>query len=371
MALAVVISPNGIPVSSAPSPFGLPVVLATNGFGVPVTPVASGGRPVFDVGGNLFDSGSSVGPNYRMRAQAASFVFTGESMTIQAGYAMAAGVGAFALAGQSASLVPPVATYVGPGDVAGWGTAYGYWGLRAYNASKIGANCLDVCANQIGAAVNLTTVVIGSNGYVNLSGIGFSPIYVQRIYDQVGSQDLFLNSGGREILQTNMVGGKPAIAFLGDYYSSSANAVALPQPLSVGAVVRFNTYVAGGEVFTDGSFGFQPIVNTSANVVGQTFGISTAHYTNVADNNFAALVSVANGNTLSSMAVNGTVTPTADGVGPNGIGTTNKLTIGSVDFGAAAFVGYFYEVIVKAGAVSPANQAALSVNQHAIGTGWT
>ena len=32
---------------------------------------------MFDVGGNLFDSGSSVGPNYRMRAQAGSFMFTG------------------------------------------------------------------------------------------------------------------------------------------------------------------------------------------------------------------------------------------------------------------------------------------------------
>ena len=60
MALAVVISPNGIPVSSAPSPFGLPVVLATNGFGVPVTPVASGGRPVFDTGGTLFGPATSA-----------------------------------------------------------------------------------------------------------------------------------------------------------------------------------------------------------------------------------------------------------------------------------------------------------------------
>ena len=97
MALAVVISPNGIPVSSAPSPYGFPVILASNGFGVPVTPVASGGRAVFDVGGNLFDSGSDVGPNYRMRALAGSFVFTGESMTPTAGYSMPASVGAFAL----------------------------------------------------------------------------------------------------------------------------------------------------------------------------------------------------------------------------------------------------------------------------------
>jgi len=54
MALAVVISTNGIPVSAAPSPYGLPVIVATNGYGMPVTPVASGGRPVFDTGGTLF-----------------------------------------------------------------------------------------------------------------------------------------------------------------------------------------------------------------------------------------------------------------------------------------------------------------------------
>ena len=109
MALAVVISPNGIPVSSAPSPYGFPVILATNGYGVPVTPVASGGRAVFDVGGNLFDSGSSVGPNYRMRAQAGSFMFTGEDMTVQAGYFLTAQAGAFALADPGTTkLTPPL-----------------------------------------------------------------------------------------------------------------------------------------------------------------------------------------------------------------------------------------------------------------------
>ena len=60
MALPVVISPNGIPVSAAPSPFGLPVTVSNNGFGLAVTPVASGGRPVFDTGGTLF--GPPVAP---------------------------------------------------------------------------------------------------------------------------------------------------------------------------------------------------------------------------------------------------------------------------------------------------------------------
>ena len=60
MALAVVISPNGIPVSATPSPYGLPVIVATNGYGIAVTPVASGGRPVFDTGGTLF--GPPVAP---------------------------------------------------------------------------------------------------------------------------------------------------------------------------------------------------------------------------------------------------------------------------------------------------------------------
>ena len=98
----------GIPVTVVPSG-GLAVTEALNGYGMPVsvvtayglavTAVASGGLPVTGL-----DTGSSVGPAYRMIARPGSFVLSGESMEIMAGYVVQAGVGAFALAGQSATL---------------------------------------------------------------------------------------------------------------------------------------------------------------------------------------------------------------------------------------------------------------------------
>jgi hypothetical protein len=268
--------------------------------------------------------------------------------------------------------VTAASAYTGPGDVSGWGTAYGYWGLRAYNSTKLSGTtkCLDVCSNFSGAALNLTTVYIGTNGYVDLSGIGFSPIYVYRIYDQVGSQDLLVPSATatREQLVLNAVGGKPAIAFsTNSYFSSSANAVALAQPISMGTV--FQATSANGIVMTDGSFSFQGIAFTS-NSLRSSFGAGPFDFSTFALNTLSSVVSVANGASC-TMWLNGAVmSPTTRNHGTNGIGTTNKLTIGGTDSGQGLWIGSFYEFIIKSGVVSDADKTALSTNQHAIGTGW-
>lgn len=365
---------------------GIPVTIATTGYGVPVTAVpagglavtirASGGLPV--VGGI---GGSDVGPNYSMLAFPGRFALTGESMTTIAGYTTTAGVGAFTLAGQNSALTPPTVAYTGPGEITGWDTAYGYWGLRAYNTSKIGANCIDVCANNIGAAVSLTTVVIGPDGYANLTPIGFSPIYVNRIYDQSGAsgaQDLFFNNGAfeRPTLTPSMVGGKPAMFFTGSTWGmSTSNATALPQAISVAAISR-NNGVSNGQVLSDGTFGFSPLFSNTAAQMGQTFGVFTHNHAAAANNTFGAYISIASSNPLASgasstMCFNGTITTVSGGVGPNGIGSTNRLSMGGNDSGGGGLLnGYIYEVMIKAGQVSPANQALLNTNMHGIGTGW-
>jgi hypothetical protein len=420
----------GLPVTVVPAG-GIAVTEALNGLGLPVSVVAAGGLAVTQVAsGGLavvgMDTGSSVGPNYRMRALAASFfltgqnttltykpalqyamqadvgafalngasvtltytpvasggsvtmqagagafVFTGESMTPITFYSLTAQTGAFALAGKDATLTKTsVSSYTGPGDVSGWGTAYGYWGLRGYNSTKLSGTtkCLDVCSNASGAALNLTTVFIGSNGYVDLTGIGFSPIYIQRIYDQVGSQDLFWNTGNRSQLITNAVGGKPSISFTtAEFYSTSANAVVLAQPISMGTV--FQTSSGSGIVMTDGTFNFQGI-GFGSTFLNQYFGAGPFQYTTFATNTLSSVVSVANGATC-TMWLNGTVmSPTTRNHGTNGIGTTNKLTIGGTDSGNSLWAGHLYEFIIKSGVVSDADKTALSTNQHAIGTGW-
>lgn len=359
---------------------GIAVTEALNGRGLPVSPIVAGGLAVTQVtSGGLavvgLDAGSDVPPNYRTRAMAGAFVFSFESMDVLAGFAMQAQAGAFAFADPgNTNLVPPTAAYTGPGDLTGWGTAYGYWGLRAYNASKIGANCIDVCANFTGAAVSLTTVVIGSNGYVDLTPIGFSPIYVNRIYDQSGTQDLFFPLiGGRPNIATSVVGGKPAIFFPESYpMLSSSNAVAQAQPLTFATVLSTTAGAGTINPFSDGTATSLPFLFSNTNQLGTNLGVFTS-YTPCTDNVFHSLIVVAQGTTGSgtTQSVDGTRATVTGNVGSGAIASTNKLTMGAgSEGGSMIFRGYIFEVIVKAGSVSTTNQDALTTNQHAIGTGW-
>jgi hypothetical protein len=374
----------GIPVTVVPSG-GLAVTEALNGYGMPVsvvtayglavTAVASGGLPVTGL-----DTGSSVGPAYRMIARPGSFVLSGESMEIMAGYVVQAGVGAFALAGQSATLTynTGVAAYTGPGEITGWDTAYGYWGLRAYNASKIGANCIDVCSNQYDTPVGLVTMIIGADGYLSLSNKpAYDPIYIAKLYDQVGSRDLSYIFGidNRPVLVLNKVGGKPAMFFNGgEGLHSAAVATAQPQPVTMAAVAVTGSQ---GQIVTDGSFGYQAAgFGAAGTKVGQAFGVYAYQHNAPGLGVVASYISVAlstpsaNG-ASSTMSVNATRTTVDGGVGPNGIGSTNKFSIGCTDSNGGALTnGYIYEVIIKAGAVSPANQDLLTANQRGIGTGF-
>ena len=373
MALAVISTPRGIPVSQSPN--GLPVTVSTNGFGLGVTPVASGGLPVTETGpGGLFDSGSDVAPNYRMVARAGSFVFTGEQMTVQAGFAMTAQVGAFALAGQSANLVPPAAAYTGPGEITGWDTAYGYWGLRGYTFAKVGTNCIDVCSNQFDTPVSPVTMKIGADGYLDLSNLpAYSPIYISKIYDQVGTQHLSAVFGqtNRPTLVLNKVGGKPAMFHASnDALLSSAVAVALAQPATAAAVVII-TSPGTGNVMTGGASSFSAMFfGSSGALVYQNFGVYSQDYPSAGLNVVGSYITVADA-AASSMSVNGTITVAAGNVGTNGIGTTNRLTMGGTDgVGGMINTGYIYEVIIKGGHVSTTNQGLLTANQRAIGTGF-
>jgi hypothetical protein len=314
-----------------------------------------------------------VPPN-TIRARPGIFAYNGEPMTTISGYVVTAQVGTFPFAGQSATLIPPAAAYTGPGEVTGWGTAYGYWGLRAYNASKIGANCIDVCSNVNGTPASPFTIKIGSNGYLDESTLpGYSPIYVNRIYDQAGAQDLFFNSAfERPTLSTTItVGGKPSMRFNGSVWGmSTANATALAQIVNVAAVVRAMTFSSNGRILTDGSVNFQPMTIAGAATVAQYLGVFNDTHTNVADNTFGALVSVC-ANSAGGIYVNGVNAPATGGVGANGIGTTNKLTVGATDDGGGALNGYIYEILIKGGSISATNIGLLNTNMHTIGTGWT
>jgi hypothetical protein len=258
--------------------------------------------------------------------------------------------------------------YTGPGNVTGWNAAYGYWGLRAYTTAQIGGALVDVCSTAASTCSGPATINSAANGYIDtaaITALGYSPVYVNKIYDQAGSQPLVFNVGARPELQTNKVGGLLAMLFSGSQLlSTGSNGTAQTQPLTVSAISEFT---GTGLVFTDGSFSFQPLGSVFANDRYQADGGSRIDYTGT-DNIFEAIHSVNNGSS-SSMSINGTITSAGD-PGSNGILGANKLTIGAIDSGGAPFSGYVFEVLVKAGAVSTTNQALLTTNQRAIGTGF-
>jgi hypothetical protein len=267
---------------------------------------------------------------------------------------------------------PVTPTYTGPGDITGWGTAYGYWGMRGYNASKIGTGCIDVASNRTGAALNLTTINVGSDGYADLSAIGFSPIYVHKVWDQCGStpQHLFF-SGARPVIQTNAVGGKPTIRFDGgEFLVSTANCIALPQQYTIAEVVKFYSTLANSGTLTDGAF-YLPLCRVSvANKIAINLGTFSDTTAVAADDVVHSVIVKAN-NASTTCSVNGLRTGVAGAVGAGGFANTNKLTMGAAtDGGAGTLFGEIYEVILKAGAVTDPNQDLLTANQRAIGTGF-
>ena len=231
--------------------------------------------------GNANATAPAVGPisavggaGYTLIAQVGSFPYVGADMIVLSDYTLHAQNGAFAFNGFSAvlSTTAGAGVYTGPGDISGWGTAYGYWGLRAYNSTKIGAACVDVCSNySTTSPVNLTTIVIGSNGYADFSGVGFSPIYLQKIYDQAGTQHLTIPaSTGRASIVNTQIGGKPAIKFDGgSYYVAASTAAAHPQPLSFATVAFYAIGGGGSAVVTDGTNVCVPFYYNNTNQVYQ------------------------------------------------------------------------------------------------------
>lgn len=275
-----------------------------------------------------------------------------------------------------------VAGYTGPGDVAGYGGAYAYWGLRGYTAAySTGGNPAVGLVDQSGA--NPITINILANGHLDTASIAawvtahsVTTIQIATLYDQSGhspARDLNTAAGGAlpqlklNFFNTNL----PAIYFDGGAsiggIASAAVATAQAQPLTVSMMARFNTFAFPGQVFTDGTFGFQAASTIAAADVSQYFGTGRIDYTGVADNSWASLQSVANG-ASSSMSVNGTVTVAGSTPGSAGIGSTNKLTIGAgTDAGASVLNGYVFEVIVIPNAVSTTNQGLQTVNQRSYG----
>jgi hypothetical protein len=190
-------------------------------------------------------------------------------------------------------------------------------------------------------------------------------------YDQSGnSRDLTTVAGGGfpTFVVSSFAGQYSATFASGNLISSTANATAQAQPITLAFAVQFT---GTGAVFSDGtaSFGFQPLASVFANDRAQQTGGSRIDYTGV-DNTPESIVSVING-ASSSMKINGGSITSSGTPGSNGIANTNKLTIGSgTDAGGALLNANVYEIIVMSGAKNSTEQGAIVTNQRTIGTGW-
>lgn len=279
---------------------------------------------------------------------------------LQAQLNMVTGAGGKFKAGGSA---PPA--YTGPADVAGWTSPYACWSLRACTSALRGTAVIDVCSNSSGACTSRVTVNSdASTGMPDLSGIGYSPIYVDKIYAQIGgAQNLDALAPARPTLVTNQLAGQPTIRCEDNVGLRTTNAAtAISLPFSSGLVVRFTDT---GVAWADAGFGVQLLGYISAGVGNryQSLG-SRIDYTGT-DNIFESIINVYNGGS-SSMRINNSSASNGD-PGSNTPSTGWSICQAS----QAAFMhGDWFETIIKAGAVSAGDQTGLNNNQHTIGTGW-
>lgn len=276
------------------------------------------------------------------------------------------------------------AAFVGPADVSGWSSGiYAYWGLRAMNASLASTGTALVNLQRSSDSATMTLVAT-TNGYPDVSATssfniflssGLTTATVTQFYDQSGNgRHLNTSVVSKPTISQNVfAGGLPALFFtetINNLISASSATAPLAQPISIAGISLFSS---GGLVFCDGSFGFQGLgaLSGSPNNRYMQAGGARRDYTGV-DGIFESIISVVDGSS-SRMSINGTIASNGD-PGSNGICTagssTNKLSIGAVDGGAALLDGYVYEVFVLAGARSTSQMDALTTNQRAVGTGF-
>lgn len=302
-------------------------------------------------------------------------------------------IGAVAQVGQAPSpgqLKPAAAaSYTGPLDVAGYTSAYAYWGLRCASTSYTG-NVADIWDSATGSTTE-TLLTCSSGGVLNetinsLATTCAVSCKVKILYNQAGT------GSGRDMNWPSLaqapilirsgvgLGAVPSMFFdpagAAGYAISTSNATTQAQAITISAVARGNTFAFASDIFSDGNFGFQLQYN-AANSLLMYNGTSQSFASSTADGSWSSIQAVYNAGSssmnASNSSINSSCTPTAAGgsVGTAGIANTNKLTLAAgSDTGAISMNGYIFEVIVIAGSVSAGNQATQCANQRAYGGGF-
>jgi hypothetical protein len=270
-------------------------------------------------------------------------------------------------------------SYVGPGDVAGYGTAYAYWGLRAFSAAYATAlsPIVTVCDN---AGANPLIVNALANGNLDTAAItawvAIDPgnrtlIKVSKLFDQSGNnRHLDHTYSDKPRLFLAGAGFGAPVLEVAPVIETTANAAALLQPFTVSQVMRTKAaFAANRDTFSNGN----PIQIQIGSANTWLFYAGTVQNFTLNDTLWGACQFVFNGATstanVSNLTNNPTGTPSAPvNAGSNNFDTSVPLGVGArTPNGGLDFDGYVFETIVVAGAVSAANQTTMINNQRAYG----
>ncbi len=277
-------------------------------------------RGGFGSGGALGGAGGSPVVPGVLSAGKGSFILTGDAMSPLVDRKLPSDLGTFALTGQAATLTATT-SYQGPGDIVSGAT--GWWGLRAYTAASIGANCVELRRSTDNTAQTFVTI---AGGGLDLAAIttfaSGGNLFVRTLYDQTG--------GGHNMTQTTnasqpdfILGGLGSLPIMratiaAGKFLAATLAANVSQPFTASLVShrQADTTTAGflgGSISPVAFWQYNNTVNTLA-VLGPTTQTTT-----VSDAAFHALNLVFNG-ASSDMNIDGTAN--AKSVGTNALGTS-------------------------------------------------
>jgi hypothetical protein len=283
----------------------------------------------------------------------------------------ATGVGGGGFGGASAPTCVSLG-YVGPGDVAGAGSALAWWGLRAYTAATCGAKLLNVCNSTGGVDVgcgdlssSTTTgaLVSGTIGGITCPGVNCT---VKTAYDLTGGGNCTGSCDASKALIASCAGltSRPCMqpGTSGTPYLVTVGNMSLPQPWSMVATSKRTSVGPNGGIDMTvgflGEVGYQFIANSVYSACD--FSITTGGVGGIADgtwHNFASTCASGAGGTLNGY-VNGSVAYTTTGAGTTTISGQPVILYVNGD-GIQAFEFGIYGSAINAAV------AALSANQRA------
>lgn len=200
--------------------------------------------------------------------------------------------------------------YVGPGDVVASATSW--WGLRAYTLASVGTNAVNLRRDSDNATQDFVTVTGGGLDLVSINsfqtGAGAANLWVTKLYDQAGSNNLQQTTAvNQPKFILNVIGSKPAMFFISVSNTNLISASVVPtinQPFTMSVVAqRSSNFTSVQVVLLEGTNNDQLAYDVSTNTIRMYAG--TFFTASASDSAFHAFNAVYNG-ASSNMQVDAT-----------------------------------------------------------------